>query len=70
VFGGLHGDERLGAARLVVLSGVALDAALDEPQGKLLRARSLPLGHNAPRESIWGTLKNDLVHHQRNEIRA
>ena len=43
---------------------------LDESQRELLRARSLPLGYNAPMESFWGALKNELVHHQRYETRA
>ena len=28
------------------------------------RWESLPLGYNAPMESFWGTLKNELVHHR------
>ncbi len=27
-------------------------------------------GHNAPMESFWGSLKNELVHHRRYAIRA
>ena len=34
---------------------------------RLLGARSLPLGYNAPMESFWGTLKNKLAHHRKFE---
>ena len=42
---------------------------LHEPQGKLLGARSLPLGHNACVESFFGTLKKELVHHRQYRTR-
>ena len=33
------------------------------------RAHRYPSGCNAPMESFWGTLKNELVHHRRFETR-
>ena len=34
----------------------------DEPQGKLLGARSLPSGCNAPTENWFNSFKNERVH--------
>lgn len=41
----------------------------NEPEGKLLRVRSLPFGYNAPMESFWATLKNELVFHRSYQTR-
>lgn len=31
----------------------------------MLETTGMPSGHNAPRKSCWGSLKNKLVHHRR-----
>ena len=44
--------------------------AVDEPQRKLLGARSLALGHNAPMESWFASLKKEEVHLTKYTTRA
>ena len=44
--------------------------AVDESQGELLGARSLALGHNAPMESWFASLKKEEVHLTKYATRA
>ncbi len=38
-------------------------------RGNSRECKAYPLGCDAPMESFWGTLKNELVHHRKFEIR-
>ena len=51
--------------RLPRTSSELRHANVNESKRKLLGARSLPLGCNAPMESFFGTLKTESLHHYR-----